>query len=144
MSFDAYVQFHAAGLATGIPADTVRAVFPVPIETVDDDYWMLHFAADATTDLLFTPPAPGSPLLHSLTFHRPCGDARLWHGLWELLDHPGAIFLFPGCRAPLVRRTEAADAMPAALANGFDATVHVGDAIELRRRFEHASQDDSD
>jgi hypothetical protein len=130
VSFDVYVQFFEAGRAIGIAPELVRAAFAGQVEVVDDDYWILRFG-DESTDLFLGPAPADATRLHSLAFHRPVADDRLWRGIFALLDAPGAVFHFPGGGAPRVRRMEAIDAMPAPLRDAMGPGVIVRNAGEL-------------
>ena len=129
MSFDVYVQFFAAGGPAGVALPMIRAAFPVPIEVVDDDYWKLHFGEEQWTDLFLQPLPHDGERMHSLSFHRPVDDARLWDGIFELLGESGAVFHFPGEAPPRVRDAASLEQLPEA----FRATIPITDADALRR-----------
>ena len=115
MSFDVYVQFFVAGRESGVPEDSVRAAFPGLVEVLDEDYWLLRFDADTTTDLFLRLQADDPARIHCLSFHRPADDARLWTGIWTLLATPGAAFHFPGATSTLVREADSMRDVPEAL-----------------------------
>jgi hypothetical protein len=131
VSFDVYVQFFADGREAGIAASVVRDAFPGLVEVLDDDYWLLRFGVDTTTDLFLRPPASDPNAVHSLSFHRPAEDARLWQGIWELLATPGAVFHFPGASAPFVRLAASREAMPASLRGAMGEAVVAREVGEL-------------
>jgi hypothetical protein len=128
MSFDVYVQFFADGLETGVAEAAVRAAFPGLVEVLDDDYWLLRFGADDTTDLFLALAAAEPHGVHTLSFHRPGDDVRLWAGIWQLLANPGAVYFYPESRA-LVRDAAAIRHLPAAMVEargGADVIAHAG------------------
>jgi hypothetical protein len=135
MSFDVYVQFFRAGGDAGIDADSIRAVFGDLVEVVDEDYWKLRFGGE-TTDLFLGPLPADVARFHSLSFHRPGRDARLWDGIWSLLATPGAIAYWPG-EAPVFARDGASAAeVPERLREARGEAEVLADATELLERFE--------
>jgi hypothetical protein len=115
MSFEVYVQFFHEGRETIVSEAAVRGAFPGLVEVVDEDYWRLRFGQDDTTDLFLAPAANGAPGVHTLSFHRPGHDARLWSGIWQLLAMPGAVYFHPGSLALVLRDAAAVAHLPAAL-----------------------------
>ena len=134
MSFDAYVQFFANGAEAGIAPDHVRDAFPGLVEVLDDDYWLLRFGDDSATDLFLRPASHDPQLVHSLSFHKPAGDARLWHGIFALLGNDGAVFHCPGGGPAQVRDAESLQ-LSESLRAGFGGVQSVADAAALAAAF---------
>lgn len=134
MSFDAYVQFFANGREAGIAPDLVRAAFPGLVEVLDDDYWLLRFGEGATTDLFLRPASSDPHLVHSLSFHKPAGDARLWRGIFALLGNAGAVFHCPG-GGPAVVRDASSPHLSDAMRDGFGAVQAIADEAALAAAF---------
>jgi hypothetical protein len=139
MSFDVYLQFFHERTPAGVSPESVRTAFPVPIEVLDDDYWRLGFGAQDTTDLFLGPADDAPAQVHRLSFHRPCADARLWRGLWHLLEAPGAVLHFPGSAA-LVRHAAAGEGLPADLREALGAIVVVAGPEALQHAYAQALQ----
>jgi hypothetical protein len=140
VSFDVYVQFFRAGQESCIAEDVVRAAFPGLVEVLDDDYWLLRFGADETTDLFLGLATPDPHAVHSLSFHRPGVDARLWDGIWELLATPGALFHFPGGGPAQVRDAGSVVHVPAGRQEGFGGIGIAPNVATLRAMIEAAQQ----
>jgi hypothetical protein len=135
MSFDVYVQFYRAGADAGIEAAAIRDAFGHAVEEADEDYWKLHFGAE-TTDLFLGPMASDPTRFHSLSFHRPGRDARLWEGIWQLLGTPGAIVYWPGEAPVFAREAASVGEVSARLREARGAPEVVADAAALLERVE--------
>jgi hypothetical protein len=137
MSFDVYVQFFRGGADAGIEADAIRAAFDGAVEVVDEDYWKLHFGAE-TTDLFLGPLAGDAGRVHSVSFHRPVRDARLWDGVWQLLATTGAVVHWPGDDPAYARDAASLGEIPERLRESRGEPEVVGTASALLERFEAA------
>jgi len=112
MSFDVYVQRFRRGEKEGIALRYIRDAFPGLVKVIDEDYWKLVFSSADSTDLFLQPLEDNADKIHALSFHRPCADARLWQGIWDLLADEGCVFHFPGCNSALARDITAIDHLP--------------------------------
>ena len=112
MSFDLYLQRFESGEAAGIALDIVRDAFGSHVIEVDEDYWQLQYGSDDSSDIFLQTLPDDSSLIHTISVHRPCRDARLWQSIWLLLEMPGTLLYFPGCDAPMSRDSQIALALP--------------------------------
>ena len=131
MSFDVYLQAFRAGEPAGIPLPRIRLAFAPYVVEIDEDYWRIEYSQELSCDLFLQALADDANLIHSLSVHRPCEDARLWHALWQLMAQTGTVFHFPGCEAPMTRDPAAASALPASLRDALGAPRCIGGAAAM-------------
>lgn len=112
MSFEVYLQAFQNGQEFGFAPAQVRSALGQYLIEVEPDYWQVRFSAAESSDLFLSWSSEDSSLIHCISVHRPCSDARLWEALFHLLQVPGSIFYFPGCPAPLARDPSAAESLP--------------------------------
>jgi hypothetical protein len=112
MSFELFLQSFSHGDASGIPIQAIRESFGSALSEPEDDFWLVDYGAAQSSDL-FLNPLPDQPsLIHNISIHRPCTDARLYEALWQLLGLPGTLLYFPGGTVPLARDGAIGVAMP--------------------------------
>ena len=133
MSFEVYLQAFKDGEEFGFSPDQIRSAFRDCLAELEPDFWQVRFGNSESSDLFLGPASDGSPLIHSISVHRPCTDPRLWDGLFALLEVPGSVFYFPGGSAPLARDLRAAEAMPADMRESLGEPVHAESPGDLSR-----------
>lgn len=131
MSFDLYLQAFQGGRASGIGLEVLRDAFGKHVIEMDDDYWQLQYSMNESSDIFLQPLPDNSSSIHTVSIHRPCRDERLWESIWLLLETPGTIIYFPGCRAPMMRDPSAAMAMPEAMRQSLGLPLIVLSTAEL-------------
>ena len=125
MSFDAYLQVFQEHVPAGLSDETVQAPFGKHLVQLEVDYWQVRYESDQSCDIFLQPLAGSFSIIHTVTFHRPCEDVRLWQSIWALLEVLGSILHFPGSSAPLARDVSAALAMPPAMLQSLGTPVLV-------------------
>jgi hypothetical protein len=131
MSFDVYLQAFHDGEPAGIAIEKIRSAFSPYAVEIDEDYWRIEFGGEVSSDLFLQPLAGDAKLIHILSVHRPCGDARLWNALWLLLAQPGTVFHFPGCAYPMTRDPGAGTALPPSLRDALGVPQCIGGAAAM-------------
>lgn len=131
MSFDLYLQKFHNGKAAGISPDVIRDAFGKYVVEMDEDFWQVQYSVESSSDIFLQMLPDDDGLIHTLSIHRPCGDIRLWEGLWLLLELPGTIFYYPGCIAPMARDPLAGVNMPNDMRESLGDPVVATSALEI-------------
>ena len=128
MSFDLYLQSFRDGEAAGIPIDAIRSAFGSALTELEDDFWQVVYGPADSSDLFLRPLASDPELIHNISIHRPCCDARLFRAIWTLLEFPGTCLYFPGETPPLTRDASMADSMPADMVEALGTPILIDSA----------------
>lgn len=138
MSFEVYLQAFQDGQESGFAPAQVRSVLGRYLIEVEPDYWQVQFSATESSDLFLSSSGEDVSLIHCISVHRPCNDARLWEALFSLLQVPGSIFYFPGCPAPLARDPSVAQSLPHELLEDLGQPQAAESAVQLFRLVQSA------
>jgi hypothetical protein len=98
MSFTLFVSCFQDGEPASLALETLEAAFRPYITRSEAEhrYWQVTYSERETCGIYVTE--------DGFSIDRPCGDARLWQTLFELLrEHPLVLF-WPDCSRPLVGR----------------------------------------
>jgi hypothetical protein len=136
MSFDVYLQVFEGGADSGFPTALLRRVFGECLVELEEDYWQLRYSDTQSSDLFLQPSAREPALVHSLSVHRPCADARLWQALYKLLESPGTLFHFPGCTTPMTRDAGILTAVPPSLIEALGTPLQIDSPEQLLQAVE--------
>jgi hypothetical protein len=137
MSFEVYLQAFRTGAPAGIAADAIRRAFGAALVELEEDFWQVRFADDASSDLLLQPLPADPARVHTISIYRPCRDLPLWQAVYRLLQLPGTLLWFPGGDAALARDPEIASALPAALLSALGPPRPVASAEDLAAAIPH-------
>ena len=126
MSFELFLQRFSNGEESGFTGSEIRAAFGDALSELEEDFWQVGYGDSQSSDLFLTPLDGDPSKFHSISVHRPCGDARLYQSLWTLLGQSGSCLYFPGDSPPLSRDPGIARHLPP------DMLEDLGDPVQLK------------
>ena len=96
MSVEVYLQCFGESERSGISRAAVRRLFPVVEEESESDDWRILYDPKNSCDIGVTALDSDKAMLTSLCIYRPCGDIRLWEGLFAVLCMGAVVVFWPG------------------------------------------------
>lgn len=96
MGFEVYLQCIGESERSGIGRTSVRALFPIVEKESELDYWRVRYDEKNSCHIGVTAMASEKELLRGLYVDRPCGDVRLWEGLFTILQMASVVIFWPG------------------------------------------------
>jgi hypothetical protein len=132
MSFDLFVQSYGDTQKSGLPADTVRSLFPIIREELEFDRWVIQYSQNDSCDFFVGFCKDDKERLVDFMISRPCGDLRFWNGLFRFLQMGKIVIFWPGS-PPVLAAGAAPDDLPAGMVEVLGEAVYVGSGSELLR-----------
>jgi len=126
MSFEIYVQSFENGQRFGLPLEEVFQSFGEYATKVSPTQWKVYYDSRNNCDIYVGNTLNASQIT-SLTIHRPCGDARLWNSLFEIMGFGHVALYFPESQI-LLRDEGSATHLPKDMVNalkGYKVIQHV-------------------
>jgi len=132
VSFEVYLQCFGESEHSGISRAVVRSLFPVIAEESEPDYWRVRYDNKNWCNIGVTAMTSDKGMLKSFYVDRPCGDLKLWEGLFAVLRMGSVVIFWPGGPPVVAVEAVAAD-LPEDMIDSIGPPRLVSSAEELLR-----------
>jgi hypothetical protein len=126
-----FLQWFENGKATGVPVETVQAVFNPHLQVVDLENWKIRYGDSNECGVGVVPLPSNRSLITLISMAAPCADARLWTSLFTILNL-GNCVLFGSNRTVVMADLKTAKHLPWDLAKSGVEVRQISGGAEIR------------